>query len=170
MFCAAAVAQTPPNAGSLNQQIERELPERSIEAVPELRIEKDDATAAPIADQQRILVRSLRITGAQIYSSVQLLAVTGFSDERELTLGELRALAAAIAAHYRENGYPLAQAYLPAQDIADGEVTIAVLEGEYGELRLRNESRMADGVVNNLLDGLRSGDTITLAPLESRLL
>lgn len=170
MFCATALAQSLPNAGSLNQQIERELPDRPAETAPELRIEQDEATSAPAADQQRILVKSLRITGAEIFSSAQVLAVTGFSAERELTLGELRAFAAAIAGHYRENGYPLAQAYLPAQDIVDGEVTIAVLEGEYGELSLRNQSKLADGVANDLLDGLSSGDAIALAPLESRLL
>lgn len=170
LICATALAQTPPSAGSLNQQIERELPERSAESAPELRIEQDADDAALVTDQQKIPVTSLRISGARIYSSEQLLAVTGFSAERELTLGELRAMAAAIARHYRENGYPLAQAYLPAQDIVDGEVTIAVLEGEYGELSLRNQSRLADSVANDLLGGLHSGDAIALAPLESRLL
>jgi len=170
MFSTAALAQSPPNAGSLNQQIEREQPERPTEAAPALRIEQSSATGAPATDQQLIPVKNLRITGARTYTSAQLVAVTGFSDEREFTLDELRAFAAAIAGHYRENGYPLAQAYLPAQDIVDGEVTIAVLEGEYGELTLRNQSTLADGVANDLLEGLRSGDTIALAPLESRLL
>lgn len=163
-------AQTPPNAGSLNQQLEREQLERPVESAPQLRIERDSATAAPTADQQRILVKSLHITGARIYSSAQLLAITGFSAARELTLGELRTFAAGIARHYRESGYPLAQAYLPAQDIVNGVVTIAVLEGEYGQVSLRNQSNLADGVANGLLDGLNSGDSIALAPLENRLL
>lgn len=170
MFCTATLAQSPPNAGSLNQQIERELPDRRIEAAPELRIEQDETTATLNADQNRIPVKKLRISGAQIYTSAQLVAVTGFNTERELSLGELRAMAAAISRHYRENGYPLAQAYLPAQDIVEGEVTIAVLAGEYGELKMRNQSKLADGVANDLLGGLRSGDPIALAPLESRLL
>lgn len=170
MFCTTTLAQSLPSAGSLNQQIERELPQRPAESAPELRIEQDEATTAPAAGQQRIPVKSLRITGSRIYSSAELVAVTGFSVESELTLGELRGFAAAIAGHYRENGYPLAQAYLPAQDIVDGQVTIAVLEGQYGELSLRNQSKLADGVANDLLDGLNSGDIIALDPLESRML
>lgn len=170
LMCAPISAQTPPNAGSLNQQIERNLPARAVESTPELRIQQDSVIPAPAGDQQTLLVKSLRISGARIYSSEQLLAVTGFSAERELSLGELRGFAAAISGYYRENGYPLAQAYLPAQDIVNGEVTIAVLEGEYGQVSLRNQSRLSDGVANELLDGLNSGDSIALAPLESRLL
>ena len=170
LISAPISAQTPPNAGSLNQQIERDLPARAVESAPELRIQQDSATPAPTGDQQTLLVKSLRIAGARIYSSEQLLAVTGFSAERELSLGELRGFAATISGYYRENGYPLAQAYLPAQDIVNGEVTIAVLEGEYGQFSLRNQSRLSDGVANDLLDGLNSGDSIALAPLESQLL
>lgn len=170
LICAPIAAQTPPSAGSLNQQIERERPESPVESEPALRIQQGTTTLTPTADQQKILVKSLRITGARVYTLEQLLAVTGFSAERELTLGELRSFTAAISGHYRENGYPLAQAYLPAQDIVNGEVTIAVLEGEYGQFSLRNQSRLADGVANELLDGLSSGDSIALTPLESRLL
>lgn len=170
LFSAAALAQTPPSAGSLNEQIQRELPERPSNAAPDLRIEQDTTTATPAAETQRILVKSLRITGARLYSSAQLLAVTDYSSEGEFTLGELRAMAASIARHYQQNGYPFAQAYLPAQEIKNGEVTIAVLESEYGQVDLRNQSRLADGVANGLLAGLDSGDTIALAPLESRLL
>ena len=49
-------------------------------------------------------------------------------------------------------------------------VTIAVREGNYGQVNLRNSSSLDDGVANRLLEGLDGGTIITLAPLEHRLL
>lgn len=51
---------------------------------------------------------------------------------QELGLSGLRKAAGRITEIYREQGYFLARAYLPAQDIADGVVRIAVLEGRFG--------------------------------------
>ena len=101
------------------------------------------------------------------------MVLTGFAQlkaPRELTLSELRAMAARIASHYRAQGYFLAQAYLPPQDIQDGTVTIAVLEGQYGKVTLRNQSDLSDRLANGLLAGLHSGYRVAIAPLESRLL
>ena len=171
--CSAVLAQTPPSAGSLTRQIERELPPRPTQAAPEIRIEQGAASVAPAANHQKIAVQSLRVTGTHVYPEAALVALTGFAQltaPRELTLSELRAMAARIASHYRAQGYFLAQAYLPPQDIQDGTVTIAVLEGQYGKVTLRNQSDLSDRLANGLLAGLHSGDPVAIAPLESRLL
>jgi hemolysin activation/secretion protein len=79
-------------------------------------------------------------------------------------------MASRIAAYYNRRGYILAQAYLPAQDIPNGAVTIAVVEGRYGRVTLRNHSRLSDGAARDVLSGLNKGDVVTSAPLERRLL
>lgn len=168
--CGAALAQTAPTAGSLNQQIEREQPARPAKTLPELRIDPAAAPAAPAANEQKFPVKQLRITGTHVYPEAALLALSGFGGPSGLSLSELRAMAQNIAAYYRQHGYFLAQAYLPAQDVKDGTVTIAVLEGQYGQVELRNNAKLSDGLARALLDGLHSGDTVAIAPLESRLL
>ena len=171
VVCSVAFAQTPPSAGSLNQQIEREqAPRTPAKAIPELRIEQDAEPVAAAPDNQKILVRSLQITGAHVYPEAALLEVTGFSEDRELTLSDLRGMASKIARYYRMNGYLLAQAYLPAQDIKDGIVTIAVLEGHYGNVTVRNSTNLSDDLANGLLSGLNSSDAVSIAPLETSLL
>ena len=115
-------------------------------------------------------MRSLRVTGARAYSEADLIAITGFTPGTELTLTELRGLASKITAHYAKNGYFVAQAFLPAQDIKDNTVTIAVSEGQYGKIILRNQTNLSDAQANRMLSGLNSGDTITNEPLENRLL
>ncbi len=164
----SAFAQTPPSAGGQLQQIPpAPSPQRPV---PEIRIEQRTAPLAPGLARAKILVKSLRVTGQALYSEAELLAISGFSPGRELSLTELRGMASKIANHYHANGYFLAQAYLPAQDIRDGVVTIAVLEGRYGNVTLRNQTNLSDSLAYGLLGGLNSGDTIAVAPLESRLL
>ena len=163
-----AFAQQPPTGGGQFQQIPpRPIPQRPA---PEIRIEKGSVPAIQISDQVRIPVQSLRVTGQTVYSEAELVALTDFKPGSELNLTELRAMAARITDHYQRNGYVVAQAYLPAQGIKDGVVTIAVLEGKYGKITLRNQSSLSDGTANGILRGLNSGDTISIAPLERRLL
>lgn len=169
--CGVVFAQTPPNAGSLNQQMEREqAPRAPATTIPEIRIEQGAPPAAAASDNQKILVRSLQITGAQVYAEAALLEVTGFSSGRELTLSDLRGMASRITRHYHMHGYLLAQAYLPAQDIKDGAVKIAVLEGHYGKITLRNNSNLSDDVARSLLSNLNGSDAVAIAPLETSLL
>jgi len=163
-----ALAQQPITAGGQLQQIPP-VP-LAPEPVPDLPI----APPPPVADTgpagERITVSALRVTGQTLFDEDALIAATGFVPGSALNLQELRALAARITAYYNKRGYFLAQAYLPAQDVAGGAVTIAVIEGHYGAVTVNNASRLADRVPNGILKGLDGGDVVTSAPLERRLL
>lgn len=157
-----------PSGGSQLQQIP---PSPSLQkAEPEIRVEQSQVPVTPAADSAKIQVNSLHLTGQSLYSESELLGLTGFTAGEELSLGQLQQMAARIAAFYHENGYFVAQAYLPAQEIQQGAVTIAVVEGRYGDISLRNQSNLSDRQANSALDGLNSGEVIDSAPLESRLL
>ena len=161
-------AQQPPSAGSQIQQIPpAPVPQK---AAPTIRIQPSSAPATPASDAAKIVVNSLQVTGAQTYSEAELVALTGFSPGSELTLADLRGMALKITEHYRSKGYFVAQAYLPAQEIRNGAVIVVVVEGQYGKIAVRNQSNLSDTLVQRQLDGLNTGDTIAIAPLESRLL
>jgi hemolysin activation/secretion protein len=164
----SVLAQQPPTAGGQLQQIPPPpVPERTA---PEIRIDKDRPPPAPAAADVKMTVTSLRVTGAKVYPEAELLALTGFKPGSELSLFDLRAMASTIAGHYHRNGFFVAQVFLPAQDIKDGAVTFAVIEGEYGKVSVRNQTNLSDKLANRLLEGLDAGDTIAIAPLERRLL
>lgn len=161
-------AQQIPGAGSQLRQVPP--PPATEQPAPEIRIQEATTPATPGADSVRVLVTQLEISGARAYTTDVLIAISGFTPGVEYTLPELQAMAARITEHYRANGYFVARAYLPAQDVSDHVVTIAVSEGNYGQVTLHNQTNLADGLAHGLLDGLESGDAITLDPLESRLL
>ena len=140
---------------------------------PKFELEQPVEQTAPAQagmDKTTIRVNSLKITGEQIYSESELLALTGFEPGTDLTLTDLRAMTTRIADHYHQNGYFLAQAYLPTQDIKEGVVTIAVVVGQYGKVAINNETNLSDSLANNLISGLDSGNVIESGPLETRLL
>src|SRR5512133_1863135 len=123
-------AATPLNAGGQMQQIPPS-PQPQMMA-PALEIKP---ASQPVNAQQSsatIVVNRLQLTGAQVYTEARLLAVTGFTAGSSLSLTDLQGMAAKIATYYRQNGYFVAQAYVPAQEIQGGVVTIAVIEGQYG--------------------------------------
>ena len=164
---AAAIAQTP-TAGSQIQQIPATpvLPK----APPDIRIEAGRAASAQSSDSMKIVVNSVRVTGARAYSEAALVALTGFKPGSEMSMAGLQRMANMMAERYRSDGYLLAQAYLPAQDIKNGVVTIAVLEGQYGKISFRNQTNVPDSMLASQVDALRGGDLVVRPPLESGLL
>ena len=166
--CQTVLSQQPPNAGSQLQQIPAAPVPQKL--APTIRIEPGSASAAAASDAVKIVVNSLQVTGTLIYPEAELVALTGFQPGSELTLADLRGMASKITQRYRSNGFFIAQAYLPAQEVSNGVVTIAVVEGQYGKIAVRNQSNLADDLVYSQLDGINTGNAVLMAPLESRLL
>lgn len=167
-LCPTVFAQQFPAAGSQMQQIPPiPIPQR---ALPQLDIQPRPLSPMTEPEVASIVVSSLWVRGAQTYTEPELLALTGFVPGSKLSLFDLRVMAAKISDFYHRNGYFVAQAYLPSQDIQHGIVTIAVVEGQYGKITLNNRAEINDELANDLMNGLNSGDPVTSAALENRLL
>lgn len=157
-----------PDGGSQLQQIPPAPTLQQVE--PEMRVEPIQAAPVGSADSTTLQVNSLRLTGQSLYSEAELLGVTGFTAGEELSLPQLQQMASRIATFYHQKGYFVAQAYLPAQEIEQGAVTIAVVEGRYGDINVRNQSNLSDRQAASSLSGLNSGEVIESSALENRLL
>lgn len=165
---AALAQQQVPDAGRQIRQIPP--PPQVQKPAPDISIERGGASADLADAGITVRVDALRVTGQTLFPESELIAATGFTPGRELSLSALREIAAKITAFYNARGYFLAQAYLPAQDIRDGVVRIAVIEGRYGSIELRNDSNLSDGVARGVLGGLEEGDLVATRQLERRLL
>ena len=161
-------AQQVPDAGQQLQQIPQ--PPIVERPAPDMLIDKPDAPEEATVAGPKVRINALQVTGETLFSDQQLITATGFIPGSDLNLSDLRNIASRIARYYNERGYFLAQAYVPAQDIEGGVVTIAVIEGRYGAIDLRNQSRLRDNVVRGVLAGVDSGDIVASTPLERRLL
>lgn len=133
----AALAQVRPDAGSLQRDIDRDRvpPSRPPSLPPPVEQPARPALRAP-ADA-RFFVKGFRITRASAFPEAELAALIGSFAGQTLSLADLQRAADTITRHYRDKGYFIARAYVPAQDIRDGIVEITVLEGTLGGIRLQ---------------------------------
>lgn len=164
-----ALAAQAPDAGQILENIKAPLtlPPATDGVLPEA---PPARPALSLPSDVKLQIKAFRITGAREFSEAHLLALLADSTDRELSLAQLQGLAERITAHYREQGYLLARAYLPAQDIKDGLLTIAVLEGRLGKVQLDNRSLLNDATAQRQLDDLHPGDAVQAASLERSLL
>ena len=124
-----------PSAGALNQQIEHER-ERELnrsQAQPPLD-EETTKGSAPSAGPS-LTVKAFRFEGNHLYSSSQLSAVIQSYVDRSVQFSDLQEASAQIAQFYRRLGW-VVKTQLPPQDIANGVVTIEVIEAKFGRVKL----------------------------------
>jgi len=134
----SALAQTPPDAGALQQQIERE---RAVQLPKRIAPDKPvEPAAMKPASGVVITVKQFRFAGNTLLNAEQLApAVVGYLD-RPLDFSQLQAAAAAVADTFRAAGW-VVRAYLPAQDIQDGIVTIQVVEAVFGGTQIEGQAQ-----------------------------
>lgn len=162
----AHAAPLPPDAGQTTREIQQRPNLTSPDVSAPLRVEGDAQGAT--SNITRILVTSIRITGNTVikYEELEPLVATLAGGER--TFAEIKAATARITALYRERGYTLARAYLPAQEIKSGVVLIQVLEGRIDRTSVKNDSRLADA--SGYLGEIKKNDVLKGDTVERALL
>ncbi|MCA7921144.1 ShlB/FhaC/HecB family hemolysin secretion/activation protein [Burkholderia cenocepacia] len=160
-----------PNAGQSIRDIETARPSLPAATLPDIDIAPAEPAPGAAADTgPRIAVRAFVIEGSAAIPVARLDALLADLTGRELGFVELQQAASRISAYYRSRGYVLARAYLPHQDIEDGIVRIAVVEGRYGQIELHNRSRVFDRALRQPLDVLHAGDIVHGGNLERSLM
>lgn len=171
VFAPNAWAKAPDAARAI-RDLESTIP-ATLPAAPAPPVDMQ-APAPPVPPSSdevtTILLQGFQLEGNQVYDTPTLQALLADLIGTRQDLNGLRAAAARITAHYLRDGYPLARAYLPAQEVAQGVVRIGVLEGVYGEVTVNNASRVRSGVLTPALDALRSGQAVQAAQLDGALL
>jgi hemolysin activation/secretion protein len=102
-------------------------------------------------------VSGFTFTGNSAISSEELQAVVASSLNQKLDFAGLDKVADSISRHYRKQGYTVARAYLPAQASTGGIIQIAIIEGRFGSVNLKNGSNINPEflrlvLANNLCD------------------
>ncbi|MDQ2820150.1 MAG: ShlB/FhaC/HecB family hemolysin secretion/activation protein [Pseudomonadota bacterium] len=160
--------QAVPNAGTLLQQQQPVRPPAPQPNRPALQIDADKTSGLPASSP--FVVRSIRIAGNAAFSSDVLHGLVASAEGTTTTLPQLDQLAARITAWYRDHGYPLSRAIVPAQTIADGQVVIQVVEARYGAVRIDNSSQVGSPLLSATLAPLQPGQPIAGEALDRALL
>jgi hemolysin activation/secretion protein len=117
-----------------------------------------------------VRVRAFKITGNDVLATSFLEPILAPYVDKELDLTQLQAIADLITEEYRRHGYALARAYIPQQEITEGEVEIAVLEGRLGAIEVRGNQSYSAGFVKGYFAPLIEEKAIKQSSLERSLL
>ena len=127
-----AMAQGP-DAGALQRQIEKQLPQE-MPAAP-FRLKPPTAAEAPkpAAAQTTFELKGFRFTGNTLVSSEELQANLRSWMRRTVTFAQLDEITAQVMEYYRNKGL-IAQAIVPPQSITDGILEIRVIESKLSDV------------------------------------
>jgi hemolysin activation/secretion protein len=129
--------------------------------------------AAPAADHgATVRINGFELAGVSLLPLEDVQARLADLVGRDATLADLRSAAARVDELYRERGFFLARAWLPPQQIDDGIVRIAVIEGRYDGVEVSGSPRFDAARTQQTLAAQRveSGQPIERQALERGLI
>lgn len=132
-------------------------------------VDENQAGAAPGA-QVRFDIANFRLEAPELdLDKAALTKILQDGMGRERTLASLNATINEITMYARRHGYPAAAAYLPVQETSDGMITIRVIPGRIGAVKIDNQSRLRQDVAESFLHGLKKGEILRSNSLETAL-
>jgi len=157
-------------SGDVLKSLERgaERP-REAEKIPRIETEPERKAETPFPSP-KIRVKAFRAEGFTILPSEEIKSLVSPWEGKELSLEEIQGVADRITAHYRELGYLLVNAHVPAQTVRDGEILIQVVEGRLDKVTVTGNQRYSSTFIERHLARLRSDPSLREAALERSLL
>lgn len=163
-----------PDAGQTSRELQQEQKKQLEQKTPQTPLQIDTESVVKVPGESQdgtlIAISEIRITGNKVFptTTLQYLVVdlTGGSH----TLAELESGAERITNYYKQRGYFLANAYIPAQDIKAGVLNIEVLEGSLDKIKLTNSARVSDERVLSHLTSLNNGAALQQSVIDRQLL
>jgi hemolysin activation/secretion protein len=147
-----AWAQALPDPGVLARESERVQREQEQRRQQQLQQDRASASAptqlqvpeAPVVAPSPVgsTCRDIRIVTLEGVSRLSARTRTGIARRYEgrcLAVGDVEQLLAEITKAYIDRGYVAARAYLPAQDLSAGTLTVTVVEGKLSRIEVRGK-------------------------------
>lgn len=162
-----AIAQVlPPTPGSILQQTR---PPAALPAAPGVVLDLPAPTVQAGQAAVPIAVQRIQIRGATLLPAEALAELVQDLVGQTKTLGEINEAVLRITRYYREQGHALAYAYLPAQTIRNGEISIAIVEPRYDQIYVEGSTRFKNHQALDTL-GVKIGSPVLQDPLNRGLL
>jgi len=138
----AAWAQTAPDAGSIQRQIEQDLKTSPVQrAQPTAKAPR--ALSAPREGAAVLAVNRFVFEGNTRLSSDQLAAIVAPYQAGQYDFDQLRQIADIVADAYRDAGW-LVRVSLPKQEVKDGVVKLQIIEATFGQTIVQGRQSRVD--------------------------
>jgi hemolysin activation/secretion protein len=165
-LCAAA----QPNSGTAMEGAKPPTITRQPELqAPSITVEGQDPKSSSEGGLA-VVVKSFRFGGEAPVSVAELEKLVRSEAGKEFTLSQLNNVTEKITQYLRRQGYLVAFAYLPAQDIAGGVVQIDIVPGKYGKIKITSEANINQDHLRAMLFCAKPGMIISQNTLERALM
>lgn len=173
-----AFAQQVPDAGQTLRQLQAaplapSANQGAVINVPQPIKEVVQTGGAKIEVNNFVFEGNKNLTSAELLQLLsEILALSESSEAeapifpKQLDMSELARMALEIEHYYRSSGFPFAQAYIPEQKVAGGQVRIAIIEGTYDGARAESQVPGWKEAGQKWLANMSSGQVIRKADLE----
>lgn len=128
-----------------------------------------DRAVEPEPQNPTLRVQGFRIEGNQLFSDEELMVYFLPLAGKEIVLKDIRDAASAVKRHYREAGYIAAYVYIPQQAVEDGIVSLEIIEGKLGEVRIHGNRYFSSQLLIRQLR-LPMDRPVTYGDIQNRLL
>lgn len=157
-WATAAYAEVPfqlpsPNlfdAGQMQRYLRTTTVAKPVEkAAPEVKQEglKKPTPVAPQADKIRLTLNRVIIQGNHVFCTSDLEKVFAPHLHKNISLADLQNDVEGVSRKYREAGYVLSRAFLPAQKIEHGIVRVQVIEGYISKVEVTGDPGLARNLI-----------------------
>lgn len=172
-FGPSAQAQQLPGPAELRPGIspDRVPPLAAPRADPDVSIpEAPEADVPAGAEAARFFLADILVEGATIYGEGQLRPLYEEFLQSEISLATLYGIASSIETRYRDDGYILSRAIVPAQSVSDGVYRIQVIEGYVTNVVIEGDIGNSRGLVERYMSRIPESRPVNIAEIERYLL
>ncbi len=133
-------------------------------------IKNEISTAPSTAQTKKILIKKIHVIGVTILKKQTIKSIILPYEGKKLSIAGISRIAEKITAKYRKEGYIIAYAYVPVQDIKDGMLTIKVIEGKVGNITVSGNKHYSANFIKKYLEKVKSTPSLKEQTLERALL
>lgn len=123
------------------------------------------ATAPDSAKSVRLVLKSVKVEGVTAYDDERISGLYKDIIGKEVTLEAAWNISAQITKLYRDDGYFLSRAFIPAQEIETGNLTIRVVEGFVSDIEI-DGGLESNAIVQQIFKTIKSQKPLSVKLLE----
>lgn len=155
----------PSDPSRIEQRFERPPTPQSVPEPPPIPAPE----AAPPPEQAetiRFTLRKLTVSGNAVFGADDLAKLWDGLEGTEVSLAQIYQARDRITAHYRNAGYVLSQAVVPAQRIRGGEVRLEVVEGFINDVKFEGDFADRLGLLRVMAAKIKASRPLKMDVLE----
>lgn len=170
LTAAPALAQIAPPRLSVPDAGHVLIPPLPSRAPAPIAPELPQGAELPAQERGTVHFEKVRVMGAGLLPSEKIIAAFEKLKGRRIPVAALKPVLDQVNALFAGAGYPLGKAFIPAQKIADGVLTVRVVDGYIDNIAVTADSERTKALVERIAAPLRKEHPLTRATLERVIL